>query len=283
MIYENPLTGQYIRFVRGTDTNWAKLIQQGSPREDTLYFVLSTNGGENKLYLGSALIGITGGSGSAAIGSLNDLSDVVLAAVGDKNLLVFNSTTNKWENKTVDEVIGQAVNEAVAAANHLKYRIVSATSAVDTTAADADQYIYLVNRGDDETQDKYDEYMCIDGVLEKVGDWSVDLSDYVTTDTFTGTVSSVWTAIQDITNDLYDTPDSQTGETNPGLITRVGNLENIINNNNYITRAEVGDLSRLVELPATSSADTGHTLVDQVNRLTDRLTWYEIADDGQEG
>jgi hypothetical protein len=48
-------------------------------------------------------------------------------------------------------------------------------------ATDADQFIYLVPNntiGDN----KYDEYIIIDGALEKVGDWAVDLSDYVKKD-----------------------------------------------------------------------------------------------------
>lgn len=71
------------------------------------------------------------------------------------------------------------VNKAVAAADHLKRKVVASTSAIDLKAADASQYIYMVSKGTAGDADKYDEYMVIDGVLEKMGDWDVDLSNYV--------------------------------------------------------------------------------------------------------
>ena len=39
-----------------------------------------------------------------------------------------------------------------------------------------EQYIYLVANSDGH----YDEYMFIEGTPEKVGDWTIDLSDYAT-------------------------------------------------------------------------------------------------------
>jgi hypothetical protein len=50
---------------------------------------------------------------------------------------------------------------------------------------DADQYIYMVPTGFQENDDKYDEYVVIRvadvPMLEKVGSWEVDLSDYAKT------------------------------------------------------------------------------------------------------
>lgn len=71
------------------------------------------------------------------------------------------------------------VAAAVAAADHMKRTIVASTDAVDLEADDADQYIYMVLKSSSKSGDKYDEYMVIDGELEKVGDWEVDLSNYV--------------------------------------------------------------------------------------------------------
>ena len=70
------------------------------------------------------------------------------------------------------------VAAAVAAADHLKRKIVTSVDAIDKTAADAAQYIYMVLKSSTKTGDKYDEYMVIDGEVERVGDWSVDLSGY---------------------------------------------------------------------------------------------------------
>lgn len=71
------------------------------------------------------------------------------------------------------------VAAAVAAASHLKRKIVASVDAIDLAAADAGQYIYMVQKGTTRSGDKYDEYMVIDGAVEHVGSTSVDLSGYV--------------------------------------------------------------------------------------------------------
>lgn len=74
------------------------------------------------------------------------------------------------------------VAAAIAAADHMKRKIVNSTADIDLAAEDASQYIYMVKKSSTKTGDKYDEYMVLDGVLEKVGDWEVDLSNYVQKD-----------------------------------------------------------------------------------------------------
>lgn len=71
------------------------------------------------------------------------------------------------------------VAETVAAADHLKRKKVDSVDVIDLTAADAGQYIYMVAKEGGKNGDKYDEYMVIDGALEPVGDWAVDLEGYV--------------------------------------------------------------------------------------------------------
>ena len=70
------------------------------------------------------------------------------------------------------------VAAAVAGADHLRRKKVESAEAIDPAAADADQFIYMVPTGGGENGDKFDEYMVIDGAVEKVGDWAVDLSGY---------------------------------------------------------------------------------------------------------
>ena len=76
-------------------------------------------------------------------------------------------------NTYTKEEADEAIASAVAASGHLKYIIVDTADDIDLTAADADKYIYLVKNGD-----TYDEYMVIDGKLNQVGNWEVDLSEY---------------------------------------------------------------------------------------------------------
>lgn len=75
-----------------------------------------------------------------------------------------------------------AIGEAIAAAGHLKRKKVDSPEDINESAEDADQYIYMVPTGFQEEDDKYDEYMVIDGIVEKVGSWEVNLSNYATTE-----------------------------------------------------------------------------------------------------
>ena len=260
MIYETPLPGQYIRFVKGTEANWARLSIK---HPDTLYFVVANDRQSGKLYLGDILIGTTGGGGGSSVTALADLTDVLINTLTNRDILVYNTTSGKWEPESIDQLIAAEV----ASLNHLSYITVNELADIDPTAEDADQYIYLVPTGND----SYDEYMVIEGDVVKVGTWDVDLSNYVTIDEFDRRVGS-------LENRLNDTIDSQTGDTIYGLETRVDNLESLVDNNVYVLnsvyQAEVGDLTQLIN----STSLQNPTLVDQVNDLTERLTWYEITE-----
>lgn len=70
---------------------------------------------------------------------------------------------------------------AVAGADHLKRTKVTSKNAIDASSADADKFIYMVPKANGAEGDHYDEYVVIDGVVERVGDWAVDLSEYVKT------------------------------------------------------------------------------------------------------
>lgn len=75
-----------------------------------------------------------------------------------------------------DEAAEAIVKAYVASLDHLERKIVVSTESIDVSDEDADRFIYMVpnDRG------SYDEYMVINGALEKVGDWNIDLSDYAT-------------------------------------------------------------------------------------------------------
>ena len=66
---------------------------------------------------------------------------------------------------------------------HLQRIKVDSIDSIDINSKDADKYIYMVAKNGD-NGDHYDEYMVIDGAIEKIGNWSVDLSDYVKIETF---------------------------------------------------------------------------------------------------
>lgn len=101
-------------------------------------------------------------------------------AVGERVSALEESVPTKVSQLTNDSKYQTEtdVAAAVAGADHLKRKIVTSVDAIDKTAADAAQYIYMILKSSAKTGDKYDEYMVIDGEVERVGDWSVDLSGY---------------------------------------------------------------------------------------------------------
>jgi hypothetical protein len=73
----------------------------------------------------------------------------------------------------------------------LKRKVVDQIEDINLDEADADQYIYMIPSGLEEDDNKYYEYIVIEtkivdeeGIetliksIERVGSWSVDLSDY---------------------------------------------------------------------------------------------------------
>ena len=112
--------------------------------------------------------------------ALSSRVDDLVTAGGEPNVIVGiqnNGTDLDITSKKVD--IGPSIAAAVAAADHLKRKIVTGVDAIDLTAADADQYLYMVPKTGSDADDVYDEYMVLDGAVEHVGNTKVDLSGKV--------------------------------------------------------------------------------------------------------
>lgn len=73
-----------------------------------------------------------------------------------------------------------AIAAAISGVEHLSRKIVKSYNDIDPTAEDAHLYIYMVPNGLQENDDKYDEYVVIDNIIEKVGSWEVNLDNYAT-------------------------------------------------------------------------------------------------------
>lgn len=77
-------------------------------------------------------------------------------------------------------------NALIAAAEHLKRKIFEsiekAQEFVNANSDIADQYIYMIPTGLQYDSNRYYEYMIIDGALEPIGQWEVDMADYFTED-----------------------------------------------------------------------------------------------------
>lgn len=114
------------------------------------------------------------------VDTLSDRVDDLVTAGGEPNVINViknNGTALDITDKSVD--IGASIATAVAGAGHLKRKIVTAVDAIDLTAEDAGQYIYMVPKTGSDADDQYDEYMVLDGAVEHVGNTKVDLSGYV--------------------------------------------------------------------------------------------------------
>ena len=106
----NVLPG-YVRFLRGTKAAFDKIITKD---KDTLYFIYdSEDQTKGSLYLGNKLIG--GGSGSTTtVTDINDLANVLISNVQDKQILVYDASVGKWVNKTPEEIQVEVMTGATA-------------------------------------------------------------------------------------------------------------------------------------------------------------------------
>ena len=287
-------TSNYVKFVKGSTKAWANYTNKS---DDTLYFIYDAdNQNAGSLYLGSRLIG---GASSAS-----ELTNVVLDAVGDKQLLIYDATTSTWKNGdissiiTVDDksitkatvgtlslkdfesaevgtlaskgkdgnlswvtpaaVIGNLgtyytkteVDKLISGQSTLSRKIVDSVNDIDTTATDADKYIYCIKDTSSSAENNtYTEYLVIDGKIEKVGDWATDLSGYVTK-------AEVGTLVTDKFNEL--------------TTAKIGDLSSF--SAERPLTAVIGDLSKF-------SATKGSTLVDKIATIESQLTWSEITTD----
>lgn len=264
--------------------------------------------------------------------SINNLSNQV-----NRNTQSISNITQQLSDKANSSDVytktetDDLIAEKVASASHLKREvfntILQATAFAESHTETADQYIYMVlNPDSDNENDKYDEYLYVNGSLEKVGSWAVDLSQYVKKEegkslvsnteiaklatveqgaqkNYIASVSSEFEVDENKqlklvsipptlnlnTNNSFKALDSRVGNIEnilndnesagtQGLVTKVTNLQNALNNlgNNYVTttlyRAQVGDLSKLIH----ASGKDNSTIVDELNDINDRLEWKEL-------
>lgn len=145
------------------------------------------------------------------LGELSGRVDDLVTAGGEPNVITavkVNGAAQTITDKAVDIAVPVKVSEltndsgyqteaqvsaAVAAAGHLRRKKVDSAEVIDPAAQDADQFIYMVPKSGADG-DKFDEYMVIDGAVEKVGDWAVDLSGYVQKEEGKGLSANDYTA-----------------------------------------------------------------------------------------
>lgn len=99
------------------------------------------------------------------------LNDALAAKADKATTLAGYGITDAYTKGEADS----AIATAVANADHLKRTIVEALPDV----GEADEHtIYMVGDGEGEGNQKYEEFMLVNGAFEKIGDSAVDLTDY---------------------------------------------------------------------------------------------------------
>ena len=242
----NALSG-YVRFLRGTKAAFDKIEIKDI---DTLYFIYdSEDQTKGSLYLGNKLIG--GGNGSTAtVTDINDLANVLISNVQDKQILTYDASTKKWVNKTPEEIQIEVMTGATA-------DTVGTSGLVPAPAAGE--------------QDKY---------LRGDGMWAAPLSDKQLTtlgkvDGLETRVGSIETKYDNLIKDAPVALDTlkeiadwitkdETGT--QALIQRVTNIETKVTG----LQDTVGDITKF-----TRYAE-GDTIVSILNDLDGRMKWSDM-------
>ena len=242
----NALPG-YVSFLRGTKAAFDKIEIKDI---DTLYFIYdSEDQTKGSLYLGNKLIG--GGNGSTAtVTDINDLANVLISNVQDKQILTYDASTKKWVNKTPEEIQIEVMTGATA-------DTVGTSGLVPAPAAGE--------------QDKY---------LRGDGMWAAPLSDEQLTtlgkvDGLETRVGSIETKYDNLIKDAPAALDTlkeiadwitkdETGT--QALIQRVTNIETKVTG----LQDTVGDITKF-----TRYAE-GDTIVSILNDLDGRMKWSDM-------
>ena len=195
-----------------------------------------------------------------------------------------NINTLQTQMAGVDNQIAVAINKA----NHLRYKVIS-----NLSEATKDNTVYLYSNGSEDAQNRYSEYMLIDGQLELIGMVGVDLSDYMTTKDIetalnakadAADLAALQTRVGSLETNVSNlsTTVSNLNTTVSNLQTNVTNLSNQIDNfeDNYVLTTTfnnvVGDLSLVNGIKNNLNSDA--TISDNLIEIYDRLTWQEISE-----
>ena len=130
-----------------------------------------------------------------------------------------------------------------------------------------DSTLYMVDNGNDPSSgNKYDEFMIINGHLERMGTLgSVDLTEYVKATTFNAETTK-------LENTIYGHTDSTTGEKIPGLVERVRVIEE-----QYVSKSEIGDLTQLLLTGNNQNlVEEVNSINNNVTELAEKLKWQDL-------
>lgn len=182
------------------------------------------------------------------ITSLQEDIDNILAEIGKPA----DAETGSTATGLYFEIENQ-IAQAIANVEHLKRKIVDTYEDIENYIVnydDADQYIFMVPIGVTDYDNKYSEFIVIDNIIEPVGNWSVNLDDYVKKDELLFTaVSSDYFEVKNKTLSLKPIPMSAIvglNELNENVVT--------LNTDVGVLRTDITNLKSVTsELQVTTS------------------------------
>lgn len=243
------------------------------PKQGDIAFV-----GDNVyIYNGDSWQQISGASEAELVSLQNEVADLkeVVGIPAEGNDPATGLHAVIAEKITATEA-NQLIATAVDNLNHLSYQKVDELSDIDTSVSNADRYIYLVPQTPGNLNDLYDEYLVIDGSLEKMGQWGA------------GALSELETTVGDLSDIINGISASGNNPAVPGLVDTISDLNDIINGvpasgNNpaipglvdrvTILETAVGDLSQLYNYDAQNPI----SIVNTINEVNERLVWQQIG------
>lgn len=188
----------------------------------------------------------------AATTATGDIAQDVADLQGKLDTLSSNVEAMDTRIDTLEGSIDGKINDAIAKADHLTRTIVDSLDEVDPTSAD-DNTIYMVKNGE-----KYDEYMVVDGKLEKLGDWDVDLTGYYTSKQVDEKLAALELGDENYVKSVSsDFAVSEAGELSLNDLpqSKITGLEEVVNSfNEFMTNQATKDAQQDESLAQASSA-----------------------------
>ena len=171
-----------------------------------------------------------------------------------------------------ETVVDTKIASAVASAGHLKRKIVTVLPPVEEADSDT---IYMIKSSYSILEDKYKEYLLVNGEFEQIGDTSVDLTNYIqkvenavennlTAFSVDGALIDAGIAISDVSNHLANNEKHITAEErtawNEGSALAETNAQAIED----LVKISQDDADKLAALPTITEIGTNLELIDGV-------------------
>lgn len=272
--------GNYVKFLRGTPTAWAK-IPEADKDKDTLYFISENDGKTGQLYLGPKLI-----IGEISnINNIGDLQDVLISeSVTANNILIYDDAQKKWINKPIFEVLSQIVTTMIGAkddANGLSGLVPTPKAGDnklylrgDATWANPTATVELVLKtivGDDEGKSmreisKEEVLKVVDGASEKF-DTLKEIEEWIENNHNATDIIGLDNRVTKL--------EETVGDETTGLVKDVANLKTSSENVNNTLFGDGGANQGLVKI-VTNLRSEMVEVSEKVNVLDGRLKWQDI-------